>query len=1287
MANRKTKIYRSKDLQGDQNPNLTDFEILDLWYDPAIAVDKNNLNLLKANSSFKNWIDSHSIEIDSTIAPIFPLFQPNGQESIVGILKEIGQFSDTIKQRRFDYYLSINSKLTEVEITISSYEQSLNTVIMSLRISRDLEKVSKLESALILSENKLKQLLVNSDICSIIFDESGIIKKMSRSSMALLNYPDSPDIRTQDIKLDDLIHQADQEYFKEIICGEEIKGEQIFLRIKTKDNIYLHIKPLGVVSKVRYQESVENILLFTDVTEHIKSNDILLSTLRRYKTIIDSSPSAVLKVNTDGQIKYANSTAIHMHGISVEELINMNVNELFKLPNQTLSNLLHKKLVIQRKGKGRKILHSVHKLRGEIVTELTYTSIASNDYKGYLLSYLDITEKEIFKTSLQTSRSKLESFIDFSASGIIQLNADLEIEYISKTAKNILNHKNDSYIGNTISTLISDKSLSSFHRLIRDIDKLDQAESDELIEFKSESDINIVQVSGKKLTNQEDSSIILVCNNFSEKVKSELALIEKESNMHTILENSPFAIYAIDRAYNIIFINKIAIQEFKRHLNVSIKLGDNLSIKINDKIFSGWKKTIYSKVFKGESFSKTGPSPSHADIILESKYSALLDAYGNITGCIELSRDITNAKRKEYNLIEREAYLTSILNSSPNAIVVLDSENNITAINPKATAYYKNIHKIQVGKDDNLINIFSKDHFLEIKKIVGRVFKGELTKYLRPATIGGKTRFYEHTFSPVKDKLNAIIGCKLLIQDQTQLLYSEHALMESEIKYKELLELLPGGVLITRENGHILYASNAMKEMVGIPKYGILDKDSYKSFVLQILAARKKVSNILADPYLTKTFRLQITNKSGDNIWLEARSKEIKFKNKNAYLTFLLNITEKVNSERESDLKQKLYEVIIDNSFDGIDIIEYISHENETWSPNLLMRNERMMEFFNSSTKAFYSKEDILKRSPKFQLNGKLSKDIIQEDSKHFTKYGEFVAERQTINKAGKVRNVIVSLKRLKMNNKTLIIRYYKDITDKRLKETQIAESIDQLNSKNKELEKYISSNLNLENFAQIASHDLKSPLRTIRSFAQLLIKDIYEIIPQKNRAYLDIINKSSENMSNLIDDVLSFSKIESEKPNIQKISCKHYINFLLTQIKDEIDESKAEISVKNIPDIIYSDNVKLTQIFHNLIRNSLKFQKKNNIPKIEISADSLPGFWQFNISDNGIGINKKYVGDIFKIFKRLHNKDEFQGSGIGLSTCQKIISMLGGKIWVSSNMEKGSTFSFTLPKKEPTTD
>ncbi len=237
------------------------------------------------------------------------------------------------------------------------------------------------------------------------------------------------------------------------------------------------------------------------------------------------------------------------------------------------------------------------------------------------------------------------------------------------------------------------------------------------------------------------------------------------------------------------------------------------------------------------------------------------------------------------------------------------------------------------------------------------------------------------------------------------------------------------------------------------------------------------------------------------------------------------------------------------------------------------------------------------------------------------------------------------------------------------------------LDDKNKELEKYIESNIQLSQFAHIASHDLKSPLRTIGSFTGLLKHKIKSVIGKKELSYFSYIEEATAGLSNLVDDLLKFSTINSQSIELESINVKLLIEEVVKNISYNIEQSQADIQLQAIPKFIYADSMQLKQVFQNLLTNAIKFMPADQVPMIHISADKVSDYWQFKIKDNGIGIDPKYASKIFKDFARLHNNESYKGTGMGLAICKKIIDKHGGRIWVESRLGQGCTFLFTIPQ------
>ncbi|MDF3128936.1 PAS domain-containing protein [Kiritimatiellaeota bacterium B1221] len=224
------------------------------------------------------------------------------------------------------------------------------------------------------------------------------------------------------------------------------------------------------------------------------------------------------------------------------------------------------------------------------------------------------------------------------------------------------------------------------------------------------------------------------------------------------------------------------------------------------------------------------------------------------------------------------------------------------------------------------------------------------------------------------------------------------------------------------------------------------------------------------------------------------------------------------------------------------------------------------------------------------------------------------------------------------------------------------------------------NSNRDLEQFAYVASHDLQEPLRAVSGCVQIFQKRYSHGLDQGAEELVHHIVEGVDRMRGLINDLLAYSRVGTRGKVFSAIESKDCLISALANLEVAIREREAEILYADLPRVM-ADPVQLTQLFQNLIGNALKYQTDSR-PKIEIEAKGLDekGLCQFSIKDNGIGIDPRYYERIFLLFQRLHTRDEFSGTGIGLPLCKKIIERHGGRIWVDSSVGKGSTFSFTLP-------
>jgi len=213
-----------------------------------------------------------------------------------------------------------------------------------------------------------------------------------------------------------------------------------------------------------------------------------------------------------------------------------------------------------------------------------------------------------------------------------------------------------------------------------------------------------------------------------------------------------------------------------------------------------------------------------------------------------------------------------------------------------------------------------------------------------------------------------------------------------------------------------------------------------------------------------------------------------------------------------------------------------------------------------------------------------------------------------------------------------------------------------------------------IEEFAYTVSHDLKEPLRMIRSFSKLLEKKYGDKLDEMAREYISFMDNASRKMGTLIDDLLQYSRVGRLHSEKQEIDTRQIIDEVIQLFEPEIKEKNAIINYHSLP-VIRANPVLVKMLFQNLVGNALKYQKPGNTPQIIIRSEDLVDYWEFLISDNGIGIEKKYFEDIFMKFRRLHSEGEYRGSGMGLAICKKIVEQHQGTISVESEPGAGSVF------------
>ncbi|MDB5045803.1 MAG: domain S-box [Deinococcus sp.] len=305
---------------------------------------------------------------------------------------------------------------------------------------------------------------------------------------------------------------------------------------------------------------------------------------------------------------------------------------------------------------------------------------------------------------------------------------------------------------------------------------------------------------------------------------------------------------------------------------------------------------------------------------------------------------------------------------------------------------------------------------------------------------------------------------------------------------------------------------------------------------------------------------------------------------------------------------------------------------------------------------AMFSHEPELREGRRLNraLAGEDAHDLIHLDSKGITLETWFIPVK---NPAGEVTEVVgVSL----------------DVTER-------LDAQRHLEQANQELRR---SNAELEQFAYIASHDLQAPIRAVTSFAGIIDRRYGTLLDERGRVYLRQIVEGGEHMKRLVDDLLAFSRVHTQQGELLPVDTEAVFDAVARRLQEGTGPSAVSITRGELP-VVLADGAQLDQLLQNLMSNGLKYRRAGVEPQVHVSAEPEGDGWRFAVSDNGIGIEPQYFERIFEIFQRLHGRESYEGTGIGLAVCKKIVERHGGRIWLESTPGQGTTFLFTLPAAE----
>jgi len=491
---------------------------------------------------------------------------------------------------------------------------------------------------------------------------------------------------------------------------------------------------------------------------------------------------------------------------------------------------------------------------------------------------------------------------------------------------------------------------------------------------------------------------------------------------------------------------------------------------------------------------------------------------------------------------------------------------------------------------------------------------------------------------------------------------------ETENLFATLANESPVGICIIQD-GKFCYTNPTFQSNTGYGEDELLGRDSLELVVPEDRQMARENAIKMLKGELTLPHQFRVMHKDGGIHWVIESVASVQYRGRRAVLGNLLDITERKRMEealRDSEEKlRKMFESVTD----GISVIDLKGNITEV--------NERAVEMHG-----FRSKDELRGKSA-FELVAPRDHEKIAADMKKAIKQGTIRRTEYTLLRAdGSEFPGELSTSVLKDASDNVVghVTIVRDITERKRAEEERKALLQDIRKSNRRLEE---ANKELQDFVYVASHDLREPLRKISSFGTLLQDSLEGKLDEDQQENFEFMIDGARRMQDMIDALLTYSRLTTRAKPPQQVYLNEVIeNLKKLELATLLDETRGTIHIPEPLPPVRADLSQMNQLFQNLIGNGLKFHQEGIPPEIIIRAHGVENkMIQIEVEDNGIGIDEKYHEQLFVMFKRLHSRAQYDGTGIGLAICKKIVERHGGNIGVKSTPGKGSIFWFTLPR------